>query len=249
MEFNTVVMIVVLCTVGFLIVFMVLWIAGKDILLAFMRRLNPHGCDVFIATNTRNISHFYKTPRDGKFLVRGFTYITNPEKLMNLEEEEKLLVIDNLMQKDERYNQRINEIKKRIAILTLQYTASQDQGQKFQLYANIQQLEGVIANFESKKRKKQENYFKTKRPAFFYMEGDSIPKDFYEYYSTVDAKIIDNMLVRAKTEPLNKKVESDLDRLKLIVIGLAIACIVAAYFSYKNNSMLVELCKLGGCKL
>jgi len=249
MDYNTVVIIVVVSVIGFLIVFFTLWVAGKDILLAFKRKVFTKGCDVFLVTQTRNISHFYKVPREGKFIIYGFTYITNPEKMMNLDEDEKLRIIDSIMQKEERYNARIQEVKKRIQILNAQYQVTVEQNAKFQIYAQMQQLEGIVSNFQSKLRKKQENYFKSKRPAFFYMEGDPIPKDFYEYYSTLDGKIIDNMLVRAKTEPLNKKVESDLDKLKLIVIGMAIACIVAAYFSYKNNSMLVELCKLGGCKL
>jgi len=61
------------------------------------------------------------------------------------------------------------------------------------------------------------------RPAFFFLEGDPIPKDFNEYYSGVDSQIIDNIVNRAQlTVDFNaEKQQKDIATLKMIIYGIA----------------------------
>jgi hypothetical protein len=238
-------------TMGFSLLFITLWIAGKDIVLAFMRKLMPRGCDVYIANPTRNVSHYYKVPKDGIFKIKGLPYITNPEKTINLTAEERERVMDYVLRREERLKKRIAELDEKKKSLEVLYNSDIDEKQKFFLMSQISHYKDTITNLNDKLRLKQENYFKDKRPAFFYIEGDPIPKDFYEYYSLLDSKMVDNLVSRSISQPPSKKQESDIHLMKLLVIGAAIAAAAAAFFAFRNNGMLGDLCRhLGAaCKM
>ena len=62
----------------------------------------------------------------------------------------------------------------------------------------------------------------------------------------MDCKIIDNLVSRAKSQPPNKKQEKDIDTIKMLVIGAAIAAAVAGFFAFRNNSMIAEICRITG---
>ena len=222
-------------------------IAGKDILMAFQRWFNKKGCDVFVANTNRNISHYYMSPtKEGVFRIKKTLYITNPEKTMNLTETTQLAIVDSITKKAKRLNKRIVDLREKQKEIEGMYKVEEDQKQKFTLKAQYEHFENIIVTLTNQLRDKQENYFKNKRPAFFYIEDDPIPKDFYEFYSALDSKIVDNLVSRAKSEPPSKKQEKDIDTIKMLVIGAAIAAAVAAFFGFKQDSMIVEICKAVG---
>ncbi len=221
-------------------------IAGKDILMAFKRWFNKKGCDVYIANTNRNIAHYYLTPKENVFKIKKLPYITNPDKTMNYTDETKLRIKDSLFNKDRKLNARIVEYKKKQKEIQDMYDSSESPQQKFQLKSQYEHFESLIVKLNTQLRVKQENYFKDKRPAFFYMENDPIPKDFYEYMSPMDCKIVDNLVSRAKSQPPNKKAERDIDTIKMLVVGAAIAAAIAGFFAFRNNSMIGEVCKAVG---
>jgi len=225
------------------IVFVVAWVAGKDILMAFYRRFRTKGCDVFIANSNRNISHYYKVPKDNKFKIGGLPYVTNPEKTMNLSDADKDRIIDALKKREERLKQRITSLQRKKQVIDAQYKASTNPQQKFMLQAQSAQIEVHIKKFQSMLRVKQENYFKDRRPAFFYIEGDPVPKDFYEYYSEMDSKILDNLLSRAISQAPSQKTEQDIKLLKMFLIGTIGAAVIAAFLAYRNMTVLEQITK------
>lgn len=221
----------------------VLVVAGKDILLAFKRWFFRTGCYVYIATPTRTISEYFKVPKDGVFRIKKSPYVTNPEKTMNLTQEEKEKIIDALGKKEQRISARIKEIeKKKLQIIQMRDNAK-EQKQKFFLTSHIKNLEANIRNLKDKLRHKQENYFKNKRPAFFYIENDPIPKDFYEYYSLLDSKMVDNMVTRAASQPRSEKQDKDLNSMKIFIFIAVGAAALAAFLAFQNNASILEICR------
>ena len=237
-------------TMGLTFLIVLAIVAGRDIIMAFKRRLNPRGCDVYVANTNRNISHYYLTPKEGVFKINKLPYVTNPEKTMNYSEETKQKIKLFIASKNERLNTRIKKAEEKKKEIDTMYQSSKNDSQKFRLKAQYEHFESIIVKLKNQLRTKQENYFSEKRPAFFYIENDPIPKDFYEFYSTLDSKIVDNLVSRAKSEPPNKKQEGDISFIKTLVIGAAIAAAIAAFFAFRNQSMLVEICKAVGaaCK-
>ncbi len=221
-------------------------IAGKDILMAFKRWFDKKGCDVYVANTNRNISHYYLRAKENTFKIGKLPYITNPDKTMNLTEETKIRIKDSLLKREERLTKRILEYKRKQAEIQKKYNSSESPQHKFQLKGQHEYFESMIVKLTNQLRVKQENYFKDKRPAFFYMENDPIPKDFYEYMSPMDSKIVDNLVSRAKSQPPNKKQERDIDTIKMLVVGAAIAAAIAGFFAFRNNSMIGEICRSVG---
>ncbi|KKL22729.1 hypothetical protein LCGC14_2432560, partial [marine sediment metagenome] len=217
-----------------------------DILMAFKRWFDKKGCDVYVANTNRNITHYYLRPKENKFKIDKLPYITNPDKTMNFTDDTKLRINIALKDKAERLKARIDEYKGKQKEITDMYNKSESPQQKFQLKSQYEHFEDLIIKLTAQLRVKQENYFKDKRPAFFYMENDPIPKDFYEYMSPMDCKIVDNLVSRAKSQPPNKKAERDIDTIKMLVIGAAIAAAVAGFFAFRNNSMIAEICRITG---
>ena len=223
MEIIGVIYLVLGLTFGLTFLIVLGMVAGRDILMAFQRRFQRKGCDVYVANTNRNISHYYLTPKEGVFKIKKLPYVTNPEKTMNLTEETQLKVTEYITKKESRLGKRIIEFEQKQKGIDSAYQRCKDQRQKFQLRAQYEHFESQIVKFKDQLRNKQENYFKDKRPAFFYIENDPIPKDFYEFYSSLDSKIVDNLVSRAKSQPPNKKQEGDIQTIKMLVIGAAIA--------------------------
>ncbi len=246
MEFIGIVWIILGSTIGLTFFLMLFIIAGSDILMAFQRRFQRKGCDVYMANTNRNISHYYLTPKEGVFKIKKLPYITNPEKTMNLTEETKLRVTEYITKKEKRLGSRIIELQKKQEDIDNRYRRCKNQTQKFQLKAQYEHFDGLIIKFKDQLRNKQENYFKDKRPAFFYIENDPIPKDFYEFYSSLDSKIVDNLVSRAKSQPPNKKQETDIQTIKMLVVAAAIAASIGCYFAFRNQSSIAEICRAVG---
>ncbi len=251
MEIMGVMYLVLGLTFGLTFFIIVGMIAGKDILMAFKRWFDKKGCDVYVANTNRNISHYYLRPKEDVFKIKKLPYITNPDKTMNYTDETMLRIKDALINKEGRIKKRIEEYKKKQDGIQETYKSAKNPQHKFQLKSQYEYFESLIIKLNNQLRIKQENYFKDKRPAFFYLEGDPIPKDFYEYMSPMDCKIVDNLVSRAKSQPPNKKQERDIDTIKMLVVGAAIAAAVAGFFAFRNNSMIIELCKAAGasCKI
>lgn len=234
---------VIIC---FTMVCLIIIIAGKDILYAFKRRFMFRGADVFIANSERNISHYYMVPKENKFMIRDFLYITNPKKTMNYNDIDRVRIIDSILNKEKRINAKIEELRAKCKMIVEMIAKTQDEKQKLKLESQLNHFEKIIKETEDLKRIKEENYFNLKRPAFFYIEGDPIPKDFYEWYSTLDGKIIDNMVTRRISDPQNKQQEKDFQMMKWIIIGAGIASAVAAIMALRNSTALMELCRNAG---
>ncbi len=246
MELMGIMYLVLGLTFGLTFVVFIGVIAGKDILMAFKRWFDKKGCDVYVANTNRNISHYYLRPKENVFKINKLPYITNPDKTMNYTDETLLRIKDALLKKDIRIKGRISEYEGKQKDIKNTYKLAKTPQHKFQLKSQYEYFESLIIKLKNQLRIKQENYFKDKRPAFFYTEGDPIPKDFYEYMSPMDCKIVDNLVSRAKSQPLNKKQENDINTIKMLVIGAAIAAAVAAFFGFKQDSMIVEICKAVG---
>lgn len=237
-----VIYIIFFATIGLTFIVITLVIAGKDILLAFKRKIFTRGCDVYVANPTRNISHYYKVPKNGIFRIDKLPYITNPEKTLNLSPIERKKVIDGLLNREIRLKGRIAEVNKKKRNLEIMHEQSKDEKQKFFIMSQIKHFESVAKELEDKLRMKQENYFKDKRPAFFYIDGDPIPKDFYEYYSALDSKMVDNLVSRSISRPPDEKSQGDINKMKLIVMVAMGAAILAAYLAFRNNAAIGDIC-------
>ena len=243
MEIITVIYIVFFSVIMFALMFAVLWVSGRDIYLAFKRRFLPRGCDVYIANQTRIISHYFLVPKEGVFRIKKLPYVTNPEKTMNLTEEERKSVLDALLKRKVRLEGRIKEFEGKVKLLNDQLKSTKDEKQKFFIKSQIEHHNSILKEFKAKLKVKQENYFKDKRPAFFYIENDPIPKDFYEYMSSLDSKMVDNLVSRSiSAPPSGAKTDQDIKNMKLFLIGAAIAAGVAAFMAVQNNAMITQIC-------
>lgn len=227
----------------------VLYIAGKDIILALKRRFNRYGADVYVATDTRHIAHYYLTPKEGVFRIKGLPYVTNPDKILNMSDEARQNALKNFT-KDEQ-KEIINYAKKRQK--TIQERIEDEEKIRDKLEKELQALDDpspllqknyrmkinhhnkIISKLKKVKNPKAANYYKDIRPAFYFVEGDPIPKDFYEYYSGRDAQMLDNLVSRAKTEAPQKMQEWDkmMKRQQLILYALAVAMGVLLFTMFK----------------
>lgn len=221
-------------------------IAGKDILMAFQRRFTPRGCEVFVAGTNRNLSNYYLTPKENKFRIGGLPYITNPEKIFNLSNDTKLQVVDSIMRNRESIKKRLKELRDEKSSLEQHRKTLDNDNQKSIVDVKIISVEDNMTELENRKLVKQQNYFKDKRPAFMYIEGDPVPKDLYQFTSNIDAKVMDNMMSRSITEPKDMKKEMDINFMKILLYMAIGAAGVAAILAVRNNTMLMELCRAAG---
>jgi len=228
---------------GFAFLVILFVIAGKDILQAFKRRFMKKGCEVYMVNTNRNITHKFLTPKDGKFMIDNLPYVTNPDKTMNLDDEDRTKIVDSLLKKEEKLMRKIAELTNKYNKTIEIINSTKNEKQKFSLMSMAEHLKKSIQQVQDQLKNKQQNYFKDKRPAFFYIEGDPVPKDFHEWYSTLDSKIIDNLVSRHISEPADKKREKDEKMLKLIALGALFAAGIAAIMAFQNSNSLTAICK------
>ena len=127
-------------------------IAGKDIYLAFRRWFSKKGCEVYLVNLTRTVSHYFMTPKDGVFRINNLPYVTNPEKAMNLTEEEKKKVMDYMLKRTQRLKGRILEMNMKIANLRQVLSTTEDEKQKHFINSQIAHYENLIKEFYDKLR-------------------------------------------------------------------------------------------------
>lgn len=243
MEFITIVYIVVLSVMAFSIGLVVLIIAGKDIFFAMYRWAFRKGSDVYMTNPSRNVSYYYKVPRDGVFKIKGNTYITNPDKCSNLSEVDKIQIVNSIKKTNETYQKRIDELNKKVKFLKSVVDKLKDDSRKNTYNAEIRRLQTIIQTFKDKQKQRTQNYFKDKRSCFFYIEGDPVPKDFFEFYSALDCKIIDNLVCRSISKPPDVTQDKDFKLMKLALFGALIAAGLACYFAFTNQAKIVEVCR------
>lgn len=232
--------------VGFFFAFAILGfvtiIAGKDIMTAMVRFFSKKGCDVFIANTNRNISHYYRTPKDGQFKIDKLLYITNPEKTLNLSSEDRTKVMDAITQRSARLKKRIQEYTDKIEELEAMIDKGMSKKEKHLILSQISSINKAIESTKNLLRNKEENYFSRKKPAYFYIEGDPIPKDFYEYYSALDSRIIDNIVSGSISKNDAVRTDEKIDKQKMWITAGAIAAMIAAFCAFRAMSMLETIC-------
>lgn len=224
-------------------------ISGKSILMDFKRLIVKNGCDVYVASGNRNLNHYFMKPKDDVFRIDDKIYITNPEKTMNLSEVDKANIVKSMANHKNRIKKRIDDLLKKVKFLENVKESLEDEG-KINLYdSEIESIKDKILILEKSYKPKLHNYFKNKRPAFFYIEGDCIPKDFHEYLTDMDSTIIDNLVSRSITRPPPKldETQKTIGTLKLMLTVLIVIVLINALVSFKNGTSLISICTKIGC--
>lgn len=228
---------IIYLTVGGMIVFglgmVVLIISGKSIYHDFKARLFPKGAYVFMVNSNRQASQYYKQPEDGIFRIQNKTYITNPDKIMNLDEEMKRNVAGSIERRNKKIDNRIKVFQEKVEVALEQFRKLSDipenSVQRGQLQSYILEMKNRIHLLEKSKQGKVEMYYHKRRPTFFYIEGDPVPKDFHEMYTEMDSITIDNVIARSMTKDPKavRDMEKQLKTMKFLLI-LAIGAAAAA---------------------
>jgi len=227
------------------------WISGKSILMDFRRILIRKGCDVYITNSNRNISHYYKVPKNDAFKIEGQTYITNPEKTLNLTSVDKLRVLISVTNFEKRIKNRIIQIDKKIVYLKSVMEIKKSKKEDVSIYkAEIEKLGDSKKILDNKLKQKLNNYFYNKRPAYLYTEGDPVPKDLHEFLTDQDAVILDNLVSRSMSQPVGLKENTkQMNFLKIMMVICLVAVVVCAGLCFRNATALIKICtNLGaGC--
>lgn len=214
---------------------LVMVVSGKAILFEFYRRMVPKGCDVEIINSNRQVSHYYKVPKDGCFRIKGKTYITNPEKVMSLSEEVRENVQIAILDKKKRLDARIkgfeekrDKVQKELKQLN-KVAANTQKREQYKSY--IESMDQKIRLIKKKTENREQLYYNRRRGKFYFIEGDPIPKDFHEFYTEMDSIAIDNIIARSMTN--DPKAVADLEKkikkmqiMILLTLGATILAIV-----------------------
>lgn len=247
---------IVLAFVIVLTMFVVLFvIAGRDIANAFYRFFFRKGCDVFVVNHNRHVAHYYRVPKDGAFKIDKKPYVTNPDKLLGMEERIRDYVKkglekrkDKLQKKIESYERDLQGIEKRGKALK-DVEGSEKEIEELRRRYNIinGRKEALLKKLESR----EQGYYHRRRGAFFYIEGDPIPKDFHELYTEMDAIMLDNMLARSMTK--DPRAVHDLEKTlrfqKYVTIALIIVGCILAFLVFQNNGILKSLAETSGVSI
>jgi len=225
----------------------ILIMAGKDIVYAIGRKLIPSSVDVYITNNSRMMNHYLKVPKEGIIRVKGQPYVVNPNKVIGLNEQEKTLVTKSIDKKTNRLKERLNHFIERrkglenvLEKVSKQENAESTQLQLKQEIENINQKMQIIA---SRLNARNQSYFYRRKPALFYIEGDPIPKDFFEYYTELDSIIIDNIVARAMTKDPRQSVniEKYVKMLKWILLVAAGASAINLVMSLQLQNAVTQI--------
>lgn len=221
----------------FLALFVTLFLlAGKEIYFAIYRRVQPKGCFVFVVNSSRHTSEYYKVPKDNQFRIGNKIYITNPEKVLSMSDDDRIKdkIKEGLDKKRKRLEARIAEFEKQkeIAIDKLKGLADlpANKPAREQYKHHIVMMEQKIAEIKSKLDVREQVYYHKRRAAFFYIEGDPIPKDFHELYTQMDSIAIDNVIARSMTKDPKAiaNLEKEIKTMKFLIIISIIAAAAAA---------------------
>ena len=167
-----------------------LWIiAGREIMFAFRRKIQPRGSDIFVHNSNRNVDRYYKIPEeDGNFKIKGFTYITNPDKVGLLGDAMTNKAEVSEAKRKAKLHKNIQRLqdKKDSALIKLEYL-KKEQSPDIVAIAKISEyaanLDDKIGFLKSKLILKKQSYFMQRRSVYHYIEDDPIPKDMFEMLS------------------------------------------------------------------
>lgn len=249
MDFATVMYLVLIGTMVFCFFVVIFWLAGRDILLALKRKIWKNGCDVYIATKTRSIMHFYKVPKDDSFFkIKDLIYITNPQKIEDLSSDTRNKVYEFLNIRRNQLEKRMKKYELKIQELQKKSDSIQDINEKSMLGQEIDYYSKLYTAAEQSLSTKINNYSYANRRSFFYIEGDPIPKDFFESYSGIDCQILDNVAARAiSADPKFKEEIEKFEKIKKLIYAILIGVAVSLFILFKIQSMITDCgCSAGG---
>jgi len=217
--------------------------AGKDILFAFKRRIKYKGADIFIGNYNRQWDRFYEVPDgEGNFKIKGKTYITNPEKVGSLGDVMKEKIKESERKRKEKLNKNMEKLIKKVNIAKEKLYALQNKDKpdiskvsKFKEF--IADLGDKIEFLKSNLETKEQVSWMQRRPVYFYIENDPVPKNMFDFLSEFDIIQLDNTIARAQSKDRQaaQDMEKTLKQLKLyllIAMGLAAA---ATWFALKGS--------------
>lgn len=242
-------------TLFFCLGLVILIIAGKSIFFEFYRRLSPKGVDVWIATSSRQISQHYRVPKDNEIRIKNKLYITNPDKLLSLSEPMKEEAIKSMKAKTKRIDQRIAKFQNKIDELDLQASKLSNVPENAQSILQIKTIKESVRQKIEKLKKvledKEELYYHRRRGAYFYIEGDPIPKDFYEWYTEMDSITIDNIIARSMTKDPKamRNLEKEIKMMKFLIFLSIIAGAVSAILAVTLKTDLQAIAQTVGATL
>jgi len=232
--------------------------AGKDIIFAFKRRFQYKGADIFMTNFNRQWDRYYKVPdkESGNFKIDGQTYITNPEKVGSLGDKMKEKVEKSEKKRKEKLRKNIHtlEAKKDNAQAKLEVLKTANNPN----IAAISKIKEFIADIDDKinflksnLETKEQVFWMSRRPVYFYIKNDPVPKNMFDFLSEFDAIQLDNTISRAQSRDRQamQDMEGKLNRLKLfllIAIGIAL---IAAWFALKGSMGIDDIAKNLGVTL
>jgi hypothetical protein len=243
------------CTMIFALLIVVLKIAGKEMFFALARFINPRGCDVLVVDSNRQFTQYYKTPKDGVFTIDGKPYLTNPNKLLNVNSEMVKDVQKSMDMKLQRLNKTIDKLKAKREINFKQIQSLKEEKQSLpildQLKISYVELDNRIELLESKKVEREQAYFHNRRGLYLYIKDDPIPKDLHEFYTEMDSVQLENVIMRAQTK--DPKTAADISKevawLKKFILMALIVAALAAWFAFQNHSQLEQIAQHLGVQL
>lgn len=239
----------------FALVVILIVIAGRDIYFAFARRFIPKGSDIFVLNNNRHVDRHYKTAKDGVFTIKKVPYLTNPNKVMGLDDkmaEKVRKSMDRSLKALQKRIDKLNEKKKKLVeTLDSLKDTPVTEAQRATLGQQIANLDNKITILESKKEKREQAYIHNRRSCYFFIENDPVPKDLFEWYTELDSVQLDNVIVRVQTkDPRNlKDLEKAIVWIKRFILFALIAAGVAAWFAFNNNSAITQIADSVGVTL
>ena len=214
----------------------VLKIAGADMMFALYRHFDQQGNDVFIANPNRRLARHWARAKDGVFTINGRKYITNPNKLLGLSDDMIKEVKEALSTTRKRIENRLATFKLDQTIFVTQINAIAGKDKPTQadslaldnLKLQLVEKQNSIALLESKLEAREQAYYMGRKGAYLYIEGDPVPKDFYEWYTEMDCVQLENIIVRAQTK--DPKMMAGLEEAIVFIKKVCIAAALLAAF-------------------
>lgn len=232
-------------------VIFIFFVSWKEIFFSLKKFFNKRGCWAYIFTPSRSVEQHFQTPDDYHFRIGGEIYVTNPEKCLDLNPEHlNPKNVESSMKKAiQKYDTQISgllvqkqEITNKFKRLVMSGKLDEAANENI-LTETLSKIDQQIKDINAKKSNigMPEKFSINNRPAFFYVKGDPVPKSFYELYSEVDSRILDNLAARAATKPENMSNNKMFELIKWAAIAAAGAAIIAIIIGLRTQTMITEL--------
>jgi len=225
----------------------ILKIAGLDMVFAIYRYFQPRGCDIFITNSNRHVDRHYLMAKDGTFTIENETYLTNPHKLEGLSDEMKKTIEEKLSLKRRNIENNIIKWHDKRKILIKQIETAETIKENLPILEDFKlqlaHIDEAIATLNAKIKDREQSYFMQRRACYFYIKGDPIPKDLWEWRTDLDTAQLDNIILRAQTkDPKGVDILSkDIVFIKRFILFTLIGVAVAIFLSVKNGSYIQQI--------